>query len=365
MVGGLYSPAPQGRERPNGAKEPPPGTLDAFINPILLYICLALGGVGVALALPRKRVNPQVIGAILAGTAFGVIFIALGLKARETDQLPNLFFYAFALIALGSGLRVITHQRPVYAALYFILTILASAGLYLLLDAEFMAFALIIIYAGAILITYLFVIMLATQAPSEDQVDKLSDYDASAREPWAATVVGFILLGVLTALITTGVDGLRSRGSDSPVHEALLAELPGKVEGELRRHGVRGFELGEDAFSAGPGVVTLTITDEEAYEKSIATERARGVVQVVPTLVATPGKSMINTPEGVEITNTDGVGWALVAEHPMALELAGIILLMAMLGAVVLARKQIELGEDEKAERARLLAGHGGMGDDA
>ena len=47
---------------------------------------------------------------------------------------------------------------------------------------------------------------------------------------------------------------------------------------------------------------------------------------------------------------------ALVAEHPMALELAGIILLMAMLGAVVLARKQIEIGEDEKAERARMIA---------
>jgi hypothetical protein len=50
-----------------------------------------------------------------------------------------------------------------------------------------MAFALIIIYAGAILITYLFVIMLATQAADEERVeDRLSGYDAVAREPIAA-----------------------------------------------------------------------------------------------------------------------------------------------------------------------------------
>ncbi|MCA9281260.1 MAG: NADH-quinone oxidoreductase subunit J [Phycisphaerales bacterium] len=330
--------------------------MDAFINPILVYCCLALGGLGVALALPRKRVNPQVIGALVAGLAFGVIFIALGVSAREAAQLPNLYFYAFALIALGSGLRVITHQRPVYSALYFILTILASSGLYLLLDAEFMAFALIIIYAGAILITYLFVIMLATQAPSEEEVDKLSDYDASAREPWVATVVGFVLLAVLTTLMATGVEGLRPRGVNSSADAALLAELPGKVEGDLRRHGVRGFELGEGAVDVGAGIVTLTITDEDALRGSMEREHVRDYVRVIPTFAPTPGEVMISIPEGVEVTNTDGVGWALVAEHPMALELAGIILLMAMLGAVVLARKQIEIGEDEKAERARMIA---------
>ena len=62
-------------------------------------------------------------------------------------------------LGVGSAIRVITHPHPVYAALYFILTIIAMAGLILLLSAEFMAFAVIIVYAGAILVTYLFVIM--------------------------------------------------------------------------------------------------------------------------------------------------------------------------------------------------------------
>ncbi len=64
-------------------------------------------------------------------------------------------------------MRVVTHPAPVYSALYFILTVFASAGLFVLLSAGFMAAALVLIYAGAILITYVFVIMLASQASAE------------------------------------------------------------------------------------------------------------------------------------------------------------------------------------------------------
>ena len=53
-------------------------------------------------------------------------------------------------------------------------------------------------------------------------------------------------------------------------------------------------------------------------------------------------------------TNTQSVGWSLVNDFPVSLELAGVILLMAMLGAAVLARRAIELGEREK--RAALLS---------
>ena len=63
------------------------------------------------------------------------------------------------------AIRVVTHPKPVYSALYFVLTVFASAGLFVLLWAEFMAAALVLIYAGAILVTYVFVIMLAAEAP--------------------------------------------------------------------------------------------------------------------------------------------------------------------------------------------------------
>lgn len=261
------------------------------INQVILYLLLALGGIGVCLALPRRGLSPQPIGALLAAAAAGLIVLFLSIGARS--HLPNLYFYLFAVIALGASLRVITHPRPVYAALYFILTILASAGLFVILAAEFLAFALVIVYAGAILITYLFVIMLATQSPTEEQVDVLADYDAFSREPIAGTAVGFILLAVLTSLLFRGIGQLPPALATDM--EAIRAQLPGK-------------------------------------------------------------------PAGDPINNIDGVAFDLLAAHPGAIEIAGIILLMAMLGAVVLARKQVQADEEAKARHAATLAAQGQNG---
>jgi NADH-quinone oxidoreductase subunit J len=254
---------------------------------MLLYLLIALGAVGVWLALPRRGLSPQPIGGLVAAIAGGLILLVLGLNAR--GHLPNAYFYIFAAVALGGGLKVITHPRPVYAALYFILTVLASAGLFVILSAEFLAFALVIVYAGAILITYLFVIMLATQAPSEEQVEVLAEYDAASREPLAATVVGFLLLAVLTTMLFRGVG-----------------------------------ELGPPTGGGDQGLVAKF----DAAKK----------------------------PAGTEVTNIEGVAFALLEEHPGSIEIAGIILLMAMLGAVVLARKQVQLDEEAKARHAAQLS---------
>ena len=53
-----------------------------------------------------------------------------------------------AVVALGAALRVVTHSKPVYAALWFVMVVLASAGMLLILSAEFMAFALMIVNAS-------------------------------------------------------------------------------------------------------------------------------------------------------------------------------------------------------------------------
>jgi NADH-quinone oxidoreductase subunit J len=361
--------------------------VQALVNPVWFYILLAVGGLGVALALPRPKVSPQLLGALIAAIGFGGVFLALGIKAYQNEQTPPLFFYVFALIGLGSALRVITHPRPVYAALYFILTILASSALYLLMQAEFMAFALIIIYAGAILITYLFVIMLATQAPSEDQVEALSEYDRVSREPVVATAVGFILLAVLSTMLARGVNEAMPVQSDRN-SDALLAHMPKKVLRGLDEAGLfrSGFErptvaqLGETLpegglrFNAQKRLVWLTVADEAAVRKALddsvfaelfvqrdAMEKEEFVdaVEAYKGQVQNGAILPVSLPDRLEATNIDRVGWALIARHPMALELAGVILLMAMLGAVVLARKQIELSEAEKVQQARTLASGG------
>ncbi|MCA9292901.1 MAG: NADH-quinone oxidoreductase subunit J [Phycisphaerales bacterium] len=329
--------------------------MNAIVNPLLLYVGLAVGAVGVLMALPRRKVNPQIIGAVIAAAALGGVILHLGLRAADAGQMPNINFYLFAGIAILAGLRVVTHQRPVYSALFFILTVLSSAAMYVMLGAEFLAFALIIIYAGAILITYLFVIMLATQAPSEEEVEALSPYDAEARDPVMATAMGFLLLAGLTGMLAQGVGSLDPAGSAGE-QQAIVAHLPGKVMRDLNARGVfDGLEKPAEEklhehWDVSAGTVTLRVTDRAALEQSMANER-------VAELVSDGGgeEVVVHLPSNLKASNIDGVGWALIAGHPMSLELAGVVLLMAMLGAVVLARKQVELGEAAKARAVQFL----------
>lgn len=324
--------------------------MEDVINPLLLYVGCGLGAVAVAMSLPRRGANFALFGGLLAALAGGLVVLGLGLKALGEEQLPNVLFYAFAAMALGSGVRMITHPRPVYSALYFILTIIASSGLYLLLSAEFMAFALIIIYAGAILITYLFVIMLATQAPSEEETDRLSEYDAVAREPLAASVIGFVLLAVLTTMLFRGVGNLPDPGK-AMTSEAILAKLPLKWEGDLM-DALREAEpplVDEDAALAllDDGSAVLDFEDRTVLVVA-STEQAQTVAVPAEIWDAVFDDSMRGT-------NTEALGLNLLGEHPMTIEIAGVILLMAMLGAVVLARKQIDLEEEAKRVQARRL----------
>ena len=287
------------------------------------------------MALPRRGVSPQLFGAVIAAAAGGLVITILSVNAAP--KIPNLYFYIFSVLSLGAALRVITHPRPVYAALYFILTVLSTAGMFVILGAEFLAFALIIVYAGAILITYLFVIMLATQAPTGADVEVLQEYDAVSREPVAATLAGFVLLGVLTTMMFRGLPHMPSPGR-AP-EEAMIAHMPGKVKSALREAGLmkKGELLDDRAPGGAINLVTGVITVIEPEGQP------RGIPRKDWQLLLKP-------------SNIEGVGFSLLADHPGAIEIAGVILLMAMLGAVVLARKQVQLDEEAKARHAARLS---------
>ncbi len=69
-------------------------------------------------------------------------------------------FYAFAAVLVLSGLRVITARNPVHGALFLVLAFFTAAGLWLLLRAEFLAIALVVVYVGAVMVLFLFVVMM-------------------------------------------------------------------------------------------------------------------------------------------------------------------------------------------------------------
>src|SRR5688500_9490566 len=98
-------------------------------------------------------------------------------------------FYLFGVIALASAIAFVTRKSPVAAALWLVNTMFSLAALFVMLDAEFIGVIQVLVYAGAIMVVFVFVIMLLNLGhPSEL---------AQARGKWwklAAGVVGLILL---------------------------------------------------------------------------------------------------------------------------------------------------------------------------
>ena len=123
--------------------------LASVIPPAMILVLCVVAGIATVLMLP-SRFEPSIRkigGAIMI--AVGLILAAMLARGAQGAGI-NVYFWIFSAIAIVSALRVVTHPRPVYSALYFILTVFASAGLFVLLWAEFMAAALVLIYAAQI-----------------------------------------------------------------------------------------------------------------------------------------------------------------------------------------------------------------------
>ena len=262
-----------------------------------------------------------VVGVSAAGWLIGLVTGSLSVFG---DVSQGLFFFIFSVCAVAASLRMITHDRPVYSALYFVLVVLSTAGLFLLLEAEFMAFALIIVYAGAILITYMFVLMLANQSTDSNEQDSRATYDRVPREPAAAVGVGFLLLCLITGTVIGGSSSMPTQGSEQS-QWATLEHLPKQFQASV-------LEL-DSTFPwppiSSPQGNMIRYEGDESY------------------IVSSEGKTLV-LPDELLPRNTQQVGWSLVNEFPVSLELAGVILLMAMFGAAILARRAIEIGEREK-----------------
>jgi NADH-quinone oxidoreductase subunit J len=167
-----------------------------------------------------------------------------------------MLFYLFAAIAVAASLLVIAQRNPIYSVLLLIASFGALSALYVLLDAPFVAVIQIIVYAGAIMVLFLFVVMLLN-APHEE-----TEYDEKAQP--------------------------------------------------LRRSGPRRF----GAFLAGALIVELVWA---------LTRR--------PEPTRFPGDS---------VSSVNAIGQQLFTEYAFAFEVTSVLILVAMVGAVILARRESE-----------------------
>ncbi len=318
-----------------------------------LYLAAVAGAIALVFLLKPGSGSRRRAAVLVALAALGGIF-AEGLRALAPGEPGTILPTIFGAIAVIAAVRMITISRPVLAALHFVVVVVASSSMFLLLQAEFMAFALIIVYAGAILITYLFVLMLARQSPT-DSSEGPFDYDAIPREPVAACLVGLVLLASISGAIVQDAESIR--GTLESPETVAAAEIGGFEDLEAMPR-----LLDEMATKAFPGASGVAMDESgrrlRIHRRVITTEDGQEAIEVTAdATVLFPGGELptIWTLTAADLPgNTRLVGMKLVASFPISLELAGVILLMAMYGAVVLARRQIELGEDERREAAGL-----------
>ncbi len=128
-------------------------------------------------------------------------------------------FYVFAAIMVFAAARVITARNPVHSALFLVLTFFTCSGIWLLLEAEFLAIVLVVVYVGAVMVLFLFVVMML-----DVNVEPLRE--GFVKYMPVGLLVGLIMLVEMVFLITQRY----FKNDQYPVPERATAEAMGNTE---------------------------------------------------------------------------------------------------------------------------------------
>jgi len=192
-------------------------------------------------------------------------------------------FWLFAVIVTVGAVGVVAMRQPVHSAICLLLSFLGVAGLFVLAHAEFLAAVQILVYAGGIMVLFLFTIMLV-------------NVRRAAGEPYVHTQAG---AGLLAGFL-------------------LLAIVGGTVVASSRVRGLS--DAGELADPARLATTSIT----------------RNVTQVVD------GRKVSTPVTEIVIGNSQAVAWGLYRDYLLPFEVASVFLLVAMIGAVVLGKRTME-----------------------
>jgi NADH-quinone oxidoreductase subunit J len=235
----------------------------------------------------------KTLGGLLSLVALGFAFPLVSSGA----DLSGGMFVTFASVCLISAVCMISNKNPVYAALWFAVVTLAVCGLFLLQSAPFLAAASIVVYAGAIIVTFLFVIMLAQQSGK-------SGYDQTSRQPFIASVMAFTLLGLMLVTFQNwGVQRVEAqvaaqqKATDAAMPTAAVAPPPVPSTSAPAPLGGTGPAIVHEFSRIGP--------DEK-------------------------------------IGHLRGLGRALFSDFLYAVEIAGTLLLIASIGAIAMAPRRAQ-----------------------
>lgn len=184
---------------------------------------------GVFLLLPSPAPRFRVGGYLIV---LGSLAAFVALMARNTALSVELILQqVFSAAAILGAVFLVTQPNPARAALAFTLVILGTSGIFLTLGAPFLAAANIIVYAGAIIVTFLFILMLAHQ-------EKPSDASSRSRDPAGAALTGGLLLFLICHTLTS--DAVHNKTAEGSANSApvmptrLVQEESARLDGTGR-----------------------------------------------------------------------------------------------------------------------------------
>jgi NADH-quinone oxidoreductase subunit J len=263
--------------------------MDWVSNHGLELLALTLLGVGVWWLMPRAQQWPRSVGYLLAlaGTVLGL----WRLHMPSESAVETVLFSLFAAAAVFCAILMVTSRNPVYSALWFAMVTLNVCGLFLLQFAPFLAAATVIVYAGAIVVTFVFVIMLAQQGGA-------TVYDQRSRQPVMGTIAAFAVLAIILGAL---VQSAENQVSDDVRSATADEEVLSVATGEPRVTDVPPNERRPLEVAANP-------LSRSASQKSQWKMRA--------------------------------LGRSLFGDYLFAVELAGTLLLVATIGAIAIAPRR-------------------------
>ena len=253
----------------------------------ILTLTILLGALGLWLMLPRGTARGRGIGIVMASVALG---LGASQVPRLSDWMADSVFAVLAGVTIVSAAGAVTFRNPLYCAIWFGQSLLGVAGLFLFTGAQFLAVATVVVYAGAILVTFLFVLMLA-------QPEGKAPYDRVSWEALISAATGVVIIGILSMTIGR----VLSPAAQPRAGESTLAAMTGHPE-----------------RSEGSGA-----------------KSTRSFAALRMTDTAVPSSEALA--DGILASeHVARLGGELFGRHLIAVEVAGVLLLVAVVGAAAI-----------------------------
>jgi len=205
-------------------------------------------------------------------------------------DVKSALFYAFSAVLLFAAFRVITARNPVHAALYLVLAFFQASGVWMLLQAEFLSIALVLVYVGAVMVLFLFVVMML-----DINIDSIRQ-GFWKHFPLAATMGAVIALELAAVLL----GGFRISEPHKPAATQLV--MPAAVSAQA-----------------------------PADAASTAVEAASAALQTASQPAADVGHVVV-----AQVSNTKELGVLLYTQYLYPVQVAALILLVALIAAIAL-----------------------------